>query len=57
MFAVVRIALGIWSLFVPALTKSGFQTLAWLLGFLVISGALGIAFAPTRARVLPGLRA
>ena len=49
MFAVVRIALGVWSLFVPALTEAGFTTLAWLLtSFLVISGVLGLAFAPRR---------
>lgn len=49
MFAVVRIALGIWSLFVPALTEAGFTTLAWLLvSFLVVSGVLGLIFAPAR---------
>jgi MFS transporter, SP family, inositol transporter len=49
MFGVVRIALGIWSLFVPALTASGFHTLAWLLlSFLVISAALGLVFASSR---------
>ena len=31
MFAVVRIALGFWSLYVPTLTKNGFSTLAWIL--------------------------
>jgi inositol transporter-like SP family MFS transporter len=50
MFAVVRIALGIWSLYVPAITAAGFHTLAWLLtGFLVISGLLGLAFGPSNA--------
>jgi MFS transporter, SP family, inositol transporter len=47
MFAVVRIGLGFWSLFVPTLTKSGFSTLAWLLtGFVVFSGLVGFIFAP-----------
>jgi MFS transporter, SP family, inositol transporter len=47
MFAVVRIGLGFWSLFVPTLTKSGFSTLAWLLtGFVVFSGVVGFVFAP-----------
>src|SRR4051812_3010867 len=49
MFGVVRIALGIWSFFVPALTKSGFHTLAWILfSFLLISGVLGMLCAPSR---------
>jgi len=44
MFAVARIALGLWSLFVPAITEAGFTTLAWLLtSFLVVSGLLGLA--------------
>jgi len=47
MFAVVRIGLGFWSLFVPTLIKSGFSTLAWLLtGFVVFSGLVGFIFAP-----------
>jgi hypothetical protein len=34
-FAVVRIALGLWSFFVPVLTATGFTRLAWILtGFL-----------------------
>lgn len=46
-FATVRIALGIFSFFVPLLTSTGFTTLAWILtGFLVMSGAIGIAWAP-----------
>lgn len=46
-FAVVRIGLGIFSFFVPMLTATGFTTLAWILtGFLVISGAIGIRWAP-----------
>lgn len=47
MFAVVRIALGVFSFFVPALTATGFTTLAWILvGFLVISGLVGFIWAP-----------
>ena len=46
-FAVVRISLGIFSFFVPLLTATGFTTLAWILtGFLVISGVIGLAWAP-----------
>jgi inositol transporter-like SP family MFS transporter len=49
MFGVVRIALGIWSFFVPALTKSGFHALAWILfSFLIVSGVLGLLCAPSR---------
>jgi inositol transporter-like SP family MFS transporter len=47
MFAVVRISLGLWSLFVPTLAKSGFPTLAWILtGFVTLSGLIGFVFAP-----------
>ena len=47
MFAVVRIGLGIWSFFVPVLITVGFKPLAWILtGFLVISGVIGVTFAP-----------
>ena len=47
MFAVVRIALGFWSLFVPTLSKTGFSTLAWILtGFVAFSGLIGFVFAP-----------
>ena len=47
---VVRIALAIWSFYVPTITKSGFHTLAWILtGFLVISALLGLFFAPSNA--------
>ncbi|MCP3729503.1 MFS transporter [Sphingomonas sp. MG17] len=47
MFAVVRIALGIFSFFVPWLTATGFTTLAWILvGFLAISGVIGFVWAP-----------
>jgi MFS transporter, SP family, inositol transporter len=50
MFAIVRIGLGIWSFFVPAISKSGFHTLAWILtGFLVASALLGLLFAPSNA--------
>jgi inositol transporter-like SP family MFS transporter len=47
MFAVVRIGLGFWSLYVPTLTKNGFSTLAWILtGFVAFSGLIGFVFAP-----------
>jgi inositol transporter-like SP family MFS transporter len=47
MFAVVRISLGFWSLFVPTLTKTGFSSLAWILtGFVAFSGLVGFLFAP-----------
>ncbi|KQN90753.1 MFS transporter [Sphingomonas sp. Leaf67] len=46
-FAVVRIGLGFWSFFVPALTTTGFHTLAWILaGFLAVSGIVGTIWAP-----------
>jgi len=46
-FAVVRIALGFWSFFVPVLTATGFHTLAWILtGFLMVSGLIGTIWAP-----------
>ena len=46
-FAVVRIGLGIWSLAVPALASLDFTILAWILtGFLVVSGAVGMIWAP-----------
>jgi inositol transporter-like SP family MFS transporter len=46
-FAIVRIGLGLWSFFVPVLTSTGFTTLAWILvGFLVVSGLIGLAWAP-----------
>lgn len=46
-FAIVRIGLGIFSFFVPALTATGFNTLAWILtGSLAVSGAVGLLFAP-----------
>jgi inositol transporter-like SP family MFS transporter len=47
MFAMVRISLGFWSFFVPILSKADFHTLAWILvGFLVISGLIGVIGAP-----------
>lgn len=50
MFAVVRIGLGIWSFFVPAITAAGFHTLAWILtGFVTASAVLGYFFAPSNA--------
>ncbi|KAA9131032.1 MFS transporter [Marinihelvus fidelis] len=46
-FAVVRIALGFFSFFVPMLTATGFTTLAIILtGFLVISGLIGTIWGP-----------
>jgi len=46
-FAIVRIGLGIWSLAVPTLAAYDFTTLAWILtGFLVVSGVIGLAWAP-----------
>jgi inositol transporter-like SP family MFS transporter len=47
MFAIVRIVLGVFSFFVPALVATGFTTLAWILvGFLAISGVIGFVWAP-----------
>ncbi len=46
-FAIVRIGLGFWSFAVPALTATGFHTLAWILtGFLAISTLVGFIWAP-----------
>ena len=46
-FAVVRVSLGLWSLFVPILTTADFKTLAWILtGFLAASGLVGVLWAP-----------
>jgi len=46
-FAVVRVALGLWSFFVPLLTQTGFTRLAWILtGFLGVSGLIGTVWAP-----------
>lgn len=48
-FAIVRIALGLWSFFVPILTaSSGLQTVAWILtAFVFVSGIIGWFFAPS----------
>jgi inositol transporter-like SP family MFS transporter len=49
-FAVVRIGLGIWSLAVPALASNSMTSLAWILtGFLVVSGVVGVLWAPRNA--------
>ena len=46
-FAIVRISLGVWSFFVPALTATGFTNLAWILtSFLVVSAVIGTIWAP-----------
>lgn len=46
-FAIVRICLGFFSFFVPALAATGFTNLAWILtGFLVVSGLIGAVWAP-----------
>jgi inositol transporter-like SP family MFS transporter len=46
-FAIVRVGLGVFSFFVPALNATGFGTLAWILtGFLVVSAVVGLAWAP-----------
>jgi len=48
-FAVVRIALGLWSFLVPVLIESsGLHTVAWILtGFVLTSGLIGWFFAPS----------
>ncbi len=57
MFAIVRIALGLWSFFVPTLTRTGFHTLAWILtSFLVASSIIGLIYGRRAARrSSPGL--
>lgn len=46
-FAIVRVSLGAFSFFVPMLTATGFDNLAWILtGFLAISGIIGVVWAP-----------
>ena len=46
-FAIVRIALGVFSFFVPMLNATGFTNLAWILtGFLTVSGIIGTLWAP-----------
>ena len=50
MFGVVRIALGGWSLLLPTVQQAGFRTLALVLaGMLIVSGVIGIVFAPDRS--------
>lgn len=48
MFFVVRVALGIWSFIVPTImSQFGFQlAAACMVGFLIISAIIGVAFAP-----------
>ena len=47
MFGVVRVALGGWSLMLPTVPQAGFRTLSVVLaGMLIVSGVVGIAFAP-----------
>lgn len=48
MFFVVRVALGIWSFIVPTImSQFGFQlAAACMVGFLIISAIVGVAFAP-----------
>lgn len=47
MFGVVRIGLGGWILLLPTIEKAGFSTLSLVLAaLLLVSGAIGIAFAP-----------
>src|SRR5215217_802800 len=49
-FAVARTALGIWSLFVPAIAAAGFEGVALILViFLTISGVVGFLFMPNTA--------
>jgi inositol transporter-like SP family MFS transporter len=49
-FAVVRIGLGLWSLAVPALASNSMTELAWILtGFLMVSGVVGVLWAPRNA--------
>jgi MFS transporter, SP family, inositol transporter len=46
-FAVARVGLGLWSLFVPALAATQFTSLVWILiGFLLISSLIGVIWAP-----------
>jgi len=47
MFGVVRIGLGGWILLLPTIEKAGFSTLSLVLAaLLLVSGAIGLAFAP-----------
>ena len=46
MFAIVRIALGGWSLFLPTFLEAGFHGVAWtLIAFLGASALIGLAYA------------
>jgi inositol transporter-like SP family MFS transporter len=46
MFAIVRIALGGWSLVLPTFLEAGFHGVAWtLIVFLSLSAAVGLAYA------------
>jgi inositol transporter-like SP family MFS transporter len=46
-FAIVRIALGLWSFFVPIIMATEFKTLAWIMtGFLGASGLVGWIWGP-----------
>jgi inositol transporter-like SP family MFS transporter len=46
-FAVVRVALGAWSFFVPVLAHVRFAALMWTLaGFLLVSGLIGVIWGP-----------
>jgi inositol transporter-like SP family MFS transporter len=46
-FGAARIAVGVWSLFVPRITNHGLSALAGILTlFLIISGAVGFFFMP-----------
>jgi MFS transporter, SP family, inositol transporter len=46
-FAIVRIGLGLFSLFAASMLSTNFTTLAWILvGFLVASAAIGLIWAP-----------
>lgn len=58
MFFVVRITLGIWSFIIPSImSKFGFQlAAAFMVGFLIISGIIGVVFAPkTSGRTLEAI--
>ena len=49
-FAVVRIGLRLWSPLVPSLASNSMTRLAWILtGFLVVSGVVGVLWAPRNA--------
>lgn len=49
-FAIVRIALGVFSFFVPVLASTDFTVLAWILtAFLAVSAIIGWLWAPSNA--------